>query len=150
MVRFALAILAAFLMGSAHAVPSIELHEQLGLYTGQLRQCFDREMVSPKFYADTVHAMAMLSEANGYDRDIIKYASNAAYAQTVANTSLCRQVEATGYSFQTKLAQSEAKVLQDAANRQIRSQAPAVQAESYPQVQKPIWCNRVGSMTMCN
>ena len=120
-------------------------YDQLGTYSGQLRECYENNLVSPQFNSDTQRAMSTIAALAKLDLVRFQNQENDAYNTAAAGMAMCRDVESTGYTIQAHARQMVANNNEGVARQQAQVQ------QYWPQpVRQPIFCNRVGTTTMCN
>lgn len=144
MSRYLFAALTALSMCSAHAGPSQDQYQTLGHFSGQLRECYENELVTPQFYAASLRAISQMIAVARFDQGVIQNLENDAYLATTATPQLCRGVETSGYQLQSIANQA---VANHNAGVDANRQAAQNFGNSIP---RPVWCNRIGDTTMCN
>ena len=78
MVRYLFAAVAALSMSSVQA----DSLDEIGTYAGQLRECFEKNHVSPQFNAETQMAIRRVVALRRLDRQQLNAAENASYQAT--------------------------------------------------------------------
>lgn len=140
----AISLLALTLVGCATRAQSMTEAEylEIGSFRAWTKLCFDAQMMTPREYADSEGAIDVHLTRRTYDSDYLHAKTMAVFNREVANPAFCREVQAKAYN-----TVRTAGIIQ--SNR-AEARAAASYSTPMPQVQKPIWCNRIGSTTMCN
>lgn len=127
--------------------PMPESHYQnFSGFVGYLQKCFEQEYIEPQMYADSKNALSYTLSTWSYDQSKLSNMINQAYYNTYANKQNCRQTEANAYQLITKAKQHRANVK---ANQQASQQAWD-NAMKELNKNKPVYCNTIGTMTICN
>lgn len=110
-------------------------------FAGASHKCFQAGYLDPKLHADSRSALNTLLSTWNYDAVRMRTLMELEYKEVNATAQSCRVVE------------SNVHQLINTANQYTEGRRTS-QKGSYevpqPTVSKPIWCNRIGSMTMCN
>lgn len=144
MVRYLLAALAALCFSSVHAQATQAQHQKLATFAGEVRECFEKQLVDPQFYAASRRAVSQMIAVGGFNVATLQEMEKSAFQNANANPVMCNAVQASGYELQNIANQAVASHNADQARL---SQAATNFGNSVP---KPIYCNRIGTMTMCN
>lgn len=131
------------LVGCAGKKPMPEGHYQyLSSFAGDLQRCFEKEYISPQTYAQIKGSFSYL--VNTWEVDTAKFsrAIDLSYQYSIPTHGDCRAVLARGYELveEAKGYQTAGQANQEAWNKAIQDMNS----------NKPIFCNTVGTMTMCN
>lgn len=121
-----------------------ESYQQIGKFAGGIQRCFEAQHISPQLLADSHGAVRTLLGSWTYDEARMKSTMDSMYRQESATPQTCRQIEAAAYTLISQANQHKGDVQ---ANR--RETADAVN-QFNNSIRKPIYCNKVGTMTMCN
>lgn len=130
---------------AAHSRPASERdYHDMANFRADLQSCFDSQMASPKFFADSDRAVDVVLTMVTFNRDRLNAMTHAAWLKSNAYPEMCRDMEVRGYKLQSIAGQGLAN---QAASRAELNQAVQNLQNAFP---KPVWCNRIGTMTTCN
>ena len=129
---------------STTTVMTDDQYKELSIFPGGLQKCFENEKISPQLYAETKNSLSHILSTLTMTYDTNKMSSmiKQAYSETKGTTGDCRQIEA--YAHQMNSLVSERK--QD----QKDNEKAANEARKERNTNKPIYCNKIGTMTICN
>jgi hypothetical protein len=146
-VKFYAALVAISLAGCAttSTMPE-EKYQQFSSFMGWTQKCFESNYMSPQTYADTKNATGYLLGTWRYETGKMEAMMRDAYAKAYASESNCRQTEANAYQLISVANQhrSDKKENQRNWNEALQEFNRSMSSN------KPIYCNRIGTMTMCN
>jgi len=140
--RLIVATTLAVLSGCVSTPPPASFYQSAGKFSALTQKCFDAEYISPLLYSQTKEAFGYMLGTQNYDQATLSTAQNHYYAHEEISSQVCRQVEAHAY-----------KLLSDATNHreQKKSNSEAWQkAFDNMNSARPVYCNTIGSTTVCN
>jgi len=115
-------------------------YKLLGTMSGSLRKCFEIKKISPKIYADTIKSLSYTLSSWTYDPK--KFSSMEAQAYSLTAAKNCRQVEAAAHMINSN-------VVEKKQNQKDRANALRYDRKEGNE-NKMIYCNKIGSTTICN
>lgn len=119
-----------------------ELYQSFGFFASASRQCFEKDRISAQLYADSQNAMGYILSTWEYDGARITAWTKS--APEGVNASDCKKVEVLAY-------QAISRANDIRGQRQIDQQALNEALKNInASFSKPIFCNRIGTMTVCN
>lgn len=123
-----------------------EKYEQFSRFAAWTQRCFENNFMSPQMYAETKNAVGYMLGTWSYDTGKIQSMMRSAYADAVPNAASCRQIEANAHQLiaTAKQNKSDRKESQRSLNEAVQEFNRSISTN------KPIYCNRIGTMTMCN
>lgn len=140
--------LCSLLAGCATSSPQMpeSNYQKFSGFIGFLQKCFEQEYIGPQMYADSKNALSYTLSTWSYDQFKLSNMINQAYSNTYANKQDCRQIEANAYQLIANANQHNANVK---ANQQSSQQAWDNALKELNK-NKPVYCNTIGTMTICN
>jgi uncharacterized protein YutD len=117
-------------------------YEGFSLFAANLQECFEKEYISPQLYADAKNAFSNTLNTWSYDRNKLMSMYDAEYKSANAYPEICRQAEADAYQLISQNSQNRAN--------QRQNQTDVNNALKEFKVNKPIFCNTIGTITTCN
>lgn len=138
----ALLAVGVVLVGCASSPMRQEHYERFGKFAARAQKCFEAGYIDPKLNADAKNAFAVLLNTWTYDSAKMRSMAEFEYQRTNANLETCRTVESDAHQLVS---------LADQHRQNLRENERAVNdAVSRITIPKPIYCNTIGTMTMCN
>lgn len=129
--------------GCATTSPMPETHyKEISSFAANLHQCFEKDYISPQLYADTKNAVSYTLNTWSYDENKLKSMADDVYRQINPDQRICRQVEAAAYQLLSRNNQHRVD--------QRQNQTDINDALKEINKNKPIYCNTIGTMTLCN
>lgn len=121
-------------------------YEQFSRFAGWTQKCFENNFISPQMYAETKNALAYTLGTWNYDTGKMQSMIRSAYTSATPNAGGCRQTEANAYQLIAAVNQnrSDRKESQRSLNESVQEFNRSMSTN------KPVYCNRIGTMTMCN
>lgn len=135
------------LFGCASASPGRqemkqENYHSFSKFAVGVQKCFEAEYINAKLHADAKDAFSILVNTWRYDNNNLQSMMQYGYTQTSATPEYCRTIE------------SEAHQVISSANRHRQNirdnQQTTYDIPIQSTINKPIFCNRIGTVTMCN
>lgn len=121
-------------------------YQHFAEFVGYTQNCFERGHLSPQLYADAKNAVSHLLGTWDFDQAKMTFMMKTAYMQGSPDASTCRQIEANAYQLISVANQHKSDVKE--SQQQLSS---AIQDfNKSMSTNKPIFCNRIGTTTMCN
>jgi hypothetical protein len=118
---------------------SDEEYNYYSAYMAFSEACFQTGNLSPKLFGDAQHNLGVVLSIRDFDRDKLKQDAYLILKEiSSTNLSDCPRVEADSYS-----------IIKHGERIQSNLDKPAP-VISYPTPNKLLWCNTVGTVTMCN
>jgi hypothetical protein len=124
-------------------------YEKLSSFAGGLQHCFEKEYIGPQLYADTKNAFKYTLTTWDYDQNKMSTMLDDAYSQVNPDARECRQVEANALEMVSHINQLKVDRNQQRADKR-QKQADINNALKEFKVNKPIFCNTIGTITTCN
>jgi len=123
-----------------------EKYEQFSSFAGWAQKCFESNFISPQMYAETKNAFAYTLGTWSYDTGKMQSMIRSAYISASPNVAGCRQTEANAHQLIAAANQnrSDRRESQRSLNEAVQEFNRSMSTN------KPIYCNRIGTMTMCN
>lgn len=132
----------AVLSGCATTSPMTdEVYYGLGYFMGKATKCFEAGHISPQLFADSKGAIRYTLTTWDYDSVKLNGLAEDSYRQAESTPQYCRKVESQSYELIGAVSQRQAN---SRAN-----QAASSNAAQQVNVNKPIYCNRIGTTTTC-
>ncbi|OGB08974.1 MAG: hypothetical protein A3E79_17220 [Burkholderiales bacterium RIFCSPHIGHO2_12_FULL_61_11] len=147
MMKIAVTALVSVVMLSSCATSSPmpdETYQKFGRFAAGTQRCFEAGHINAQLYADSTGAVHALLGTWTYDEAKMRRTMDYMYRDEAATPQTCRQIEAAAYSLISQATQHRANVQ---ANR--REMADAMNKFNNS-IRKPIYCDTIGTMTMCN
>lgn len=121
-------------------------YEQFSRFSGWTQKCFESNFMSPQMYAETKNAVAYMLGTWNFDGGKMQSMMRSAYADASPNAAGCRQTEANAHQLIAAANEnrSDRKENQRSLNEAVKEFNRSMSTN------KPIYCNRIGTMTMCN
>ena len=117
-------------------------YDQVANQRAFAKHCFDGGYWPAKLYADMETGVDSQLSVLNFDREKLHEKTVAQFKSIRVTESSCRDAEVVAYQV---IARGELIQRNLAAGRgQTQSSTPM------PQVRQPVWCNRIGTTTMCN
>ena len=115
-------------------------------FSGMLQRCFNDGMISTRTYADAKNAFSYTLNTWDYDQKILNTMMSNAYSNATPTASSCRRSEADTFQFISLVDK------RDSNNQRIQKQNFESWENTLDRMNKnkPIYCNTIGSTTMCN
>lgn len=133
----------ALLGGCMTTSPMPDSHYQwLSDFAGNMEKCFEGNYINPKHYADSKNASFYMASKWSVDVERLKQMTRSAYSQASATPQKCRQIEAASYQMIAQADQSQSN--ERANNQAINDTLREINRN------KPVYCNQIGTTTMCN
>lgn len=110
--------------------------------TGALQKCFESGKISPKLYADAGRAYSHALSTSTYDKNKFNSAVEFAHSKIEPTPQICRQAEANAHKVISESSEFKEKMKADAAALN--------DAQKERRRNRTIYCNKVGSTTICN
>ena len=121
-------------------------YQQFSSFIGWTQKCFENNHMSPQTYADTKNAVGYLLGTWRYDTGKMGSMMRDAYARISPSKASCRQTEANAYQLIALANQHRG----DEKESQRNWNEALQEFNRNMSANKPIYCNRIGTMTMCN
>jgi hypothetical protein len=125
---------------------SEEKYQQFSNFVGWTQKCFEGNYMSPQTYADTKNAFGYLLNTWNYDSEKLTSMMRGAYAGASATQQSCRQIEANAYQLIAASNQHRSDTRENMKNWNEAIQ----EFNRGMQRNKPIYCERYGTTTICN
>lgn len=131
-----------------------ENYSKFSGFAAALRYCFEKEHISPQLYADAKNSYSQALNTWNWDQNRLSSMMDAAYndignSNSQNDAGNCRQIEAHAYELISKANQHRADRNQQRAD-QRQSQEDLNETLREINRNKPIYCNTIGTMTLCN
>lgn len=148
-IKFYAALVALSIAGCATTTTSTmpeEKYQQFSSFMAWTQKCFENNYMSTQTYADTKNAIGYLVGTWRYDTGKMVSMMRDAYANVTPSQPSCRQTEANAFQLISVANQhrSDEKDNQRYRNEALRELNRNISNN------KPIYCNSIGGMTMCN
>lgn len=129
------------LVGCASPMPDTHYQNFSG-FVGHLQKCFENEHINPQMYAEAKNAFSYVLSTWNYDSTKLSSMINESYSRTYVTQASCRQTQANAYQLianakQHRVNQKESQQAWDNAMKELNKN-------------KPVYCNTIGTMTICN
>lgn len=145
--KFYAAVVALSIAGCATTSTMPEdKYQQFSSFIGWAQKCFENNHMSTQTYVDSKNAMGYLLGTWRYDTGKMESMMRDAYARTSPSEASCRQAEADAYQLIALANQHRA----DEEESQRDWNEALQEFNRNMSANKPIYCNRIGTMTMCN
>lgn len=135
-------ITALTLIGCASPMPDAH-YQHFSDFFVHLHQCFEKEYINPQMYAEAITAGAYMLNTWEYDQNkLSSMVVQSAGSITYVTQASCRKTQADAYQFitnaeQHRVNQKESQQAWDNAMKELNKN-------------KPVYCNSIGTMTICN
>jgi hypothetical protein len=150
--RAALALTMMLVGGAAQAQAlTAEQYQTIAEFRAWSKLCFDAELMTPQHYANSESAIDVLLTGRRFDREFLHNKTMEIFNREVANPVDCRTIEAQGYQVQTAAGTAQRNQANErAAAAQSQREFNEAATRFGNSIPRPVWCNRIGTMTMCN
>lgn len=115
-------------------------YEVISKARAETTSCFNAGYISPKLYADSELAFDEVLNSRAFDRERLHQMTLNYFSISQANSSVCRK--------------TESEIYQLIAHTGINNQQTNIRVQQsepqFPTYRAPIFCNKIGMMTMCN
>lgn len=128
--------------GCATSSMSDSNYQRFGSMAGYLQKCFDAGYINSQLYADAKNALSYVVSTWSYDRERLEAETSFIIRNGVASPQICRQTEADAYQVVSATGRHRADSLEN--QRTINDAINAANSK------KPVYCNTIGTVTMCN
>ncbi|BCK22593.1 hypothetical protein [Vibrio cholerae] len=129
------------LVGCSSPMPDTH-YQNFSSFVGHIQKCFEAEYIDSQMYAEAKNAFSYVLSTWDYDSTKLSKMINESYSITYVTQASCRQTQADAY-------QLIANVKQHRVNQKESQQAWDNAMEELNK-NKPVYCNTIGTMTICN
>ena len=140
--RCALLMATMVLTGCASTPMPESSYKGFGYFAGHLQKCFEQQYIDARLYSEAKTAYSQIVNLWDYDRAKLRSMIAEDYRNASVDSATCRDIEANSYSLIAKARESRSNARQEQVdiNNAIREMNR----------NKPVYCNQIGSVTMCN
>ncbi len=111
-------------------------------FWASMQACFKNEYIDPQMYGEAKGAFLYVLEAWKFDQEKMTNMMNEAYSNARPSSSMCRTTEGEAYHIISSVRERRAS----RKNTQITTSSTS----SAPSNNWPVFCNTIGTTTMCN
>lgn len=135
------ALLMMILSGCASRMEPYQ-YESFSSTAGQIEKCFQAGYMEPKLYAQALESFSYLVNTWAYDRKKMESSMMQGYAKAYASHQNCQNAKALAYNLISNAGshREQKRYNQEAINNTLNQ----------INQNKPIYCNTIGTMTLCN
>ena len=121
-------------------------YQQLSYFAGNLQKCFEEKKIDTRLYANAKSAIGYAVNTWSYDRARMDSMMQNSYNRASPTDQTCRQISANAHQLISEVGEHKSVVVENqrenqrSINRYIENSAN----------NRPVYCNTVGTVTMCN